>query len=78
MVHDVVAVVDYGTFSCATRPLKGGSWATGMAELKDATKDLCPLYRTDTVGFRCCRQRRGRRPTGPERSVGVLGAARQP
>jgi formylglycine-generating enzyme required for sulfatase activity len=52
---DVVAVVDYGTFSCATRPLKGGSWATAMAELRDPTKDLCPLYRTDTVGFRCCR-----------------------
>jgi formylglycine-generating enzyme required for sulfatase activity len=52
---DVVAIVDYDTFSCATRPLKGGSWATGMAELDDPTKDLCPLYRTDTVGFRCCR-----------------------
>lgn len=52
---DVVAVVDYGTFSCATRPLKGGSWATRMAELEDPTKDLCPLYRTDTTGFRCCR-----------------------
>jgi formylglycine-generating enzyme required for sulfatase activity len=52
---DVVTVIDYGTFSCATRPLKGGSWATGMTELEDPTKDLCPLYRTDTVGFRCCR-----------------------
>jgi formylglycine-generating enzyme required for sulfatase activity len=52
---DVVAIVDYDTYSCATRPLKGGSWATAMAELEDPTKDLCPLYRTDTVGFRCCR-----------------------
>lgn len=52
---DVVAVVDYSTFSCATRPLKGGSWATGMSELRDPTKDLCPLYRTDTLGLRCCR-----------------------
>lgn len=52
---DVVAVVDYDTFSCATRPLKGGSWATALAALRDPTKDLCPLYRTDTVGFRCCR-----------------------
>ena len=50
---DVVAIVDYGTFSCATRPIRGGSWATDMANLDDATKDLCPLYRTDTAGFRC-------------------------
>ena len=52
---DVVAIVDYDTFSCATRPLMGGSWATAMAELNGPTKDLCPLYRTDTIGFRCCR-----------------------
>jgi len=52
---EVVTVVDYDTFSCATRPIRGGSWATGMTELRDSTKDLCPLYRTDTVGFRCCR-----------------------
>jgi len=52
---DVVAVVDYTTYSCATRPLKGGSWATSMTELEDASKDLCPLYRTDTAGFRCYR-----------------------
>ncbi len=51
--NDVVAVIDYGTFSCATRPIRGGSWATGMANLEDATRDLCPLYRTDTAGFRC-------------------------
>jgi formylglycine-generating enzyme required for sulfatase activity len=50
---DVVAIVNFGTFSCATRPIRGGSWATGMANLEDATKDLCPLYRTDTTGFRC-------------------------
>lgn len=50
---DVVAVVDYGTFSCATRPLRGGSWATGLVELRQAAKALCPLYRMDTVGFRC-------------------------
>jgi len=53
--NDVVAVVDYGTFSCATRPLKGGSWATALSELDDPTKDLCPLYRIDNAGFRCCR-----------------------
>ena len=52
---DVVAVIDYGTFSCATRPLRGGSWATAMPELDDAVKDLCPLYRTETIGFRCFR-----------------------
>lgn len=52
---DVVAVVDYGTFSCATRPLRGGSWATAMPELDDPVKDLCPLYRTETIGFRCFR-----------------------
>ncbi len=50
---DVVAVINYGTFSCATRPIRGGSWATDMANLEDATRDLCPLYRTDTTGFRC-------------------------
>jgi hypothetical protein len=53
--NDVVAVIDYGTFSCATRPLRGGSWATAMPELDDAVKDLCPLYRTETIGFRCFR-----------------------
>ncbi|MFH1689850.1 MAG: SUMF1/EgtB/PvdO family nonheme iron enzyme [Candidatus Eisenbacteria bacterium] len=53
--NDVVAVVDYGTFSCATRPLRGGSWATAMPELVDPVKDLCPLYRTETIGFRCFR-----------------------
>ena len=52
---DVVAVVDYGTFSCATRPLRGGSWATPMPELDDPVRDLCPLYRTETIGFRCFR-----------------------
>jgi formylglycine-generating enzyme required for sulfatase activity len=52
---DVIAVVDYGTFSCATRPLRGGSWATAMPELDDPVKDLCPLYRTETIGFRCFR-----------------------
>jgi len=52
---DVVAVIDYGTFSCATRPLRGGSWATALTELEDPTRDLCPLYRTDTAGFRCFR-----------------------
>lgn len=52
---EVVTIVDYDTFSCATRPIRGASWATGMTELKDPKKDLCPLYRTDTVGFRCCR-----------------------
>jgi formylglycine-generating enzyme required for sulfatase activity len=53
--NDVVAVIDYGTFSCATRPLRGGSWATAMPELDDPVKDLCPLYRTETIGFRCFR-----------------------
>lgn len=52
---DVVAIVDYATFSCATRPLRGGSWATPVTELDDPVKDLCPLYRTDTAGFRCFR-----------------------
>ncbi len=52
---DVVAVVDYGTFSCATRPIRGGSWATAVVKLNGPTKDLCPLYRTDTTGFRCFR-----------------------
>ena len=52
---DVVAVIDYGTFSCATRPLRGGSWATAMPELDNPVKDLCPLHRTETIGFRCFR-----------------------
>jgi formylglycine-generating enzyme required for sulfatase activity len=52
---DAVAIVDYGTFSCATRPLRGGSWATPIPELEEPVKDLCPLYRTDTIGFRCFR-----------------------
>ncbi len=53
--NDVVAVINYGTFSCATRPLRGGSWATPMPELDDPVRDLCPLYRTETIGFRCFR-----------------------
>ncbi len=53
--NDVVAVINYGTFSCATRPLRGGSWATAMPQLDDHVKDLCPLYRTETIGFRCFR-----------------------
>jgi len=52
---DVVAAVDYGTFSCATRPLRGGSWATSLRDLEEPVKELCPLYRTDTAGFRCFR-----------------------
>jgi len=52
---EAVTVVDYGTYSCATRPLRGGSWATSAAELKDPSRDLCPLYRIDTAGFRCAR-----------------------
>ena len=50
---DAVTVVNYGTYSCATRPLRGGSWATSAAELGKPFKDLCPLYRIDTAGFRC-------------------------
>jgi formylglycine-generating enzyme required for sulfatase activity len=54
--QDPVTVVDYTTYSCATRLLMGGSWATGIPELTEPPKDLCPLYRPDTAGFRSCFQ----------------------
>jgi len=52
--QDPVAVVEHATYSCATRLLIGGSWATGIPDLEKEPKDLCPLYRPDTAGFRCC------------------------
>ena len=52
---DAVTFADYGTFSCTTRPLRGGNWATTMPELDDPVKDPCPLYRTETIGFPCFR-----------------------
>lgn len=54
---DDVGDIDYGTFVCAHRSLLGGGWKASVPYLspEERRQDQCPLFRTNSTGFRCAR-----------------------
>ncbi len=55
--NDAVGDVQYATFVCAYRALKGGGWKATLSYLdpEGGQKGTCPLLRTNSTGFRCAR-----------------------
>ena len=55
--EDAVGNAQYATFICAYRALKGGGWKATPSWLgpEEREKDICPLLRTNSTGFRCAR-----------------------
>jgi hypothetical protein len=49
---DVVKVIQYPKFTCADRYIIGGSYKAAIEQMNYPVIGLCPLYRTDGIGFR--------------------------
>ena len=49
---DVVKIIQYPEFTCAERYIIGGSYKSNIQQMTYPIIGLCPLYRTEAIGFR--------------------------
>ncbi|MCD6580061.1 SUMF1/EgtB/PvdO family nonheme iron enzyme, partial [bacterium] len=49
---DVVKIIQYPEFTCADRYIIGGSYKSNIEQMTYPIIGLCPLYRTEAIGFR--------------------------